>query len=345
MLYPLLRSLLFLLPAETSHDLGLKSLRLLHRLGLSGLLRPATGAAPVQVFGLDFDNPVGLAAGLDKNADYLDALGALGFGFVEVGTVTPKPQSGNPKPRLFRLAREHAIINRMGFNNKGVDHMVGRLQARRYRGIVGVNIGKNLTTKVENAVDDYLHCLRKVYAYADYIVVNLSSPNTPGLRSLQFGEQLEALLQTLQKERQLLSAQQNRRVPLLLKIAPDLTPDEVTGIADTVRKAGIDGVIATNTTLSRAGVERSPHKDEAGGLSGAPLTKASTAVVEQLVQALAGSMPVIGVGGIMQGADAVAKRQAGAALVQVYSGFIYRGPALIADCVQSLQPDQSQAHG
>ena len=337
MLYPLLRSLLFLLPAETSHDLGLKGLRLMHQLGLSGLLRPAIAAMPVQLFGLDFGNPVGLAAGLDKNADYLDALGALGFGFVEVGTVTPKPQGGNPKPRLFRLAREHAIINRMGFNNKGVDHMVERLKARRYRGIVGVNIGKNLTTKVENADDDYLYCLRKVYAVADYIVVNLSSPNTPGLRSLQFGEQLQDLLQTLQTERQLLSAQQHRSVPLLLKIAPDLRPEEVAGIAETVRKAGIDGIIATNTTLSRVGVAESPYKDEAGGLSGAPLTQASTTVVAQLVQALAGSMPVIGVGGIMRGVDAVTKRQAGAALVQLYSGFIYRGPALIADCVQALQ--------
>jgi dihydroorotate dehydrogenase len=225
----------------------------------------------------------------------------------------------------------------MGFNNKGVDHMVEQLKTRQYRGIVGVNIGKNLTTKVENAVDDYLLCLRKVYAHADYIAVNLSSPNTPGLRSLQFGEQLEALLKTLQAERQLLSAQQQRLVPLLLKIAPDLTPAEVAGIADTVRKAGIDGVIATNTTLSRVGVEQSPHRDETGGLSGAPLTQGSTAVLMQLAKALDGSMAVIGVGGIMQGADAVAKRQAGAALVQIYSGFIYRGPALIAESARALQ--------
>ncbi len=341
MLYSLLRLFLFLLPAETSHDLGLKGLRLLHSLGLAGLLKPEVPAAPVTVFGLLFDNPVGLAAGLDKNADYLDALGALGFGFVEVGTVTPKPQSGNAKPRLFRLARERAIINRMGFNNKGVDHMVAQLQRRRYRGIVGVNIGKNLTTKVEDAASDYLHCLRKVYAHADYIVVNLSSPNTPGLRSLQFGEQLESLLLQLLAERDSLSAQQGRMVPLLLKIAPDLTPEEVAGIAATVRKCGIDGVIATNTTLSRAGVEQSPFKNEAGGLSGAPLTQASTGVLAQLVTALDGSMPVIGVGGIVEGGDAAAKLEAGAALVQLYSGFIYRGPALIADCVRALQ----QRHG
>jgi dihydroorotate dehydrogenase len=336
-LYSIVRPILFLLPAETSHDLGLKALRLLHSIGLVALLKPSIPAVPTRVFGLEFSNPVGLAAGLDKNADYLDALGALGFGFVEVGTVTPRPQDGNPKPRMFRLAREHAIINRMGFNNKGVDHMVEQLKTRQYRGIVGVNIGKNLTTKVENAVDDYLLCLRKVYAHADYIAVNLSSPNTPGLRSLQFGEQLEALLKTLQAERQLLSAQQQRLVPLLLKIAPDLTPAEVAGIADTVRKAGIDGVIATNTTLSRVGVEQSPHRDETGGLSGAPLTQGSTAVLMQLAKALDGSMAVIGVGGIMQGADAVAKRQAGAALVQIYSGFIYRGPALIAESARALQ--------
>ncbi|MES2605561.1 MAG: quinone-dependent dihydroorotate dehydrogenase [Pseudomonadota bacterium] len=336
-MYSLFRFLLFFLPAELSHDLGLKGLRLLHRCGLLGLVRGAVAPLPTTVLGLDFPNPVGLAAGLDKNADYVDALGALGFGFIEVGTITPKPQPGNPKPRLFRLTGAQAIINRMGFNNKGVDHMVEQLKKRTWRGVVGVNIGKNLTTKVEDAVNDYLHCLRKVYAYADYIVVNLSSPNTPGLRSLQFGEQLEALLTTLQAEQQLLSRQQQRQVPLLLKIAPDLTADEVTSIAATVRKVGLAGVIATNTTLSRVGVEAEPAGGEAGGLSGAPLTQASTTVVNQLTQALAGSMPVIGVGGIMNGEDAVAKIEAGAALVQIYSGFIYRGPALIADAARALK--------
>jgi dihydroorotate dehydrogenase len=333
MLYSLVRSILFLLPAELSHDLGLKALKLLHNCGLIGLLRPHVPAKPVTAFGLQFANPVGMAAGLDKNADYLDALGALGFGFVEVGTVTPKAQPGNPNPRLFRLSGERAIINRMGFNNKGVDHLVAQLQRRRYTGVVGVNIGKNLTTKVEDAVQDYLHCLRKVYAYADYIVVNLSSPNTPGLRSLQFGEQLENLLQTLEQERQLLASQQQRQVPLLLKIAPDLSAEEVASIANTVCKTGIAGVIATNTTLSRVGVEQSAHGKEAGGLSGAPLTQASTAVLAQLTHALAGRLPVIGVGGVMVGADAAAKQQAGAALVQLYSGFIYRGPALIRHAV------------
>lgn len=337
MLYSIVRYLLFLLPAELSHDLGLKGLRLLHNLGLLGLLRPAIPSVPVTVFGLHFDNPVGLAAGLDKNADYLDALGALGFGFVEVGTVTPKAQPGNPAPRLFRLVPERAIINRMGFNNKGVDHMVAQLQKRRYKGVVGVNIGKNLTTSVEHAVDDYLICLRKVYTYADYIVVNLSSPNTPGLRSLQFGEPLAALLGTLKAEQQALAGQHKRQVPLLLKIAPDLTAEEVSSIADTAKKVGIDGVIATNTTLSRVGVENSPHAGEAGGLSGAPVTLASTQVLHLLVKALAGAMPAIGVGGVMEGRDAAEKVRAGATLVQVYSGFIYRGPDLIRDTVLAVQ--------
>ena len=240
MLFKLLRSLLFLLPAELSHDLGLKGLRLLHACGLLRLLAPRIEAAPCQLLGLEFANPVGLAAGLDKNADCLDALGALGFGFVEVGTVTPKPQPGNPKPRLFRLAREHAIINRMGFNNKGLAYMLARLQQRRYPGVVGVNIGKNLTTPVDRAVDDYLICLRAVYPLADYVVVNLSSPNTPGLRSLQFGEQLRSLLQTLKEAQAELARQHQRQVPLLLKVAPDLDDDEIVGIAAVLRETRMD---------------------------------------------------------------------------------------------------------
>jgi dihydroorotate dehydrogenase len=336
-LFKLARFFLFLLPAELSHDLGLKGLRLLHNCGLLGLLRPAVSAAPVRVFGLDFPNPVGLAAGLDKNADYLDALGALGFGFIEVGTVTPKAQDGNPKPRLFRLARERALINRMGFNNKGVAHMVERLRTRRYRGIVGVNIGKNLTTAVENAVQDYLLCLREVYALADYVVVNLSSPNTPGLRTLQFGEQLEHLLSALKAEQARLAALHKRHVPLLVKIAPDLGPDEISAIAATFRRHALEGVIATNTTLSREGVADSAHAGEAGGLSGAPLTTASTTVLAHLCQALGGTIPVIGVGGIMQGSDAAAKLAAGASLVQVYSGFIYAGPDLLKSAVEACR--------
>ena len=331
------RTLLFLLPAETSHDLGLKGLRCLHRLGLLGLLKPSIPVQPLAVLGLQFANPVGLAAGLDKNADYLDALGALGFGFVEVGTVTPKPQPGNPQPRLFRLRGERAIINRMGFNNKGVDHLVEQLKQHRYQGIVGVNIGKNLTTAVENAAQDYLLCLQKVYPYADYVVVNLSSPNTPGLRSLQFGEQLEQLLALLKTEQQALAELHQKQVPLLLKIAPDLTADEIISIAQSLRKYALDGVIATNTTLSREGVEGSPHAGEAGGLSGAPLTDAATSVLAQLTRALDGAMPVIGVGGIMCGADAAAKFNDGAMLVQLYTGFIFAGPVLIRDAVAARQ--------
>ncbi|MES2623909.1 MAG: quinone-dependent dihydroorotate dehydrogenase [Pseudomonadota bacterium] len=331
------RSLLFLLPAERSHDLGLKGLRLLHRIGLIGVFRPVIHNLPCTAFGLQFTNPVGLAAGLDKNADYLDALGALGFGFVEVGTVTPKPQPGNPQPRLFRLLEERAIINRMGFNNKGVDHLVEQLKRRRYKGVVGVNIGKNLTTSVENAAQDYLLCLQKVYTHADYVVVNLSSPNTPGLRSLQFGAQLEQLLATLKAEQQVLAQLHHKQVPLLLKIAPDLTPEEIISIAQSLRKYQLDGVIATNTTLSRAGVESSIHANEAGGLSGAPLTVTATSVMAQLVTALEGAMPVIGVGGIMAGEDAAKKLQRGATLVQLYSGFIFAGPSLIRDAVEACK--------
>jgi dihydroorotate dehydrogenase len=335
------RSLLFLLPAELSHDLGLKGLRLVHRCGLIALFRPQVQSLPLYVFGLHFNNPVGLAAGLDKNADYLDALGALGFGFVEVGTVTPKPQPGNPQPRLFRLRKERAIINRMGFNNKGVDHLVAQLQRRRYRGIVGVNIGKNLTTAVENAAQDYLLCLQKVYPYADYVVVNLSSPNTPGLRSLQFGVQLEQLLATLKAEQQALAQRHQRQVPLLLKIAPDLTAEEIISIAESLRTYALDGVIASNTTLGRAGVEGSLHVNEAGGLSGAPLTEAATSVLAQLASALEGTMPIIGVGGIMEGQDAAAKLKAGATLVQLYTGFIFAGPSLLRDAVAACKQLQN----
>jgi dihydroorotate dehydrogenase len=333
LLFRICRFFLFLLPAEVSHDLGLKGLGLLHKLGLSGLLRARARGVPVDCFGLHFANPVGLAAGLDKNADYVDALGALGFGFIEVGTITPKPQPGNPKPRLFRLAGQQAIINRMGFNNKGVAHLVARLQQRRYPGIVGVNIGKNLTTAVENAVDDYLYCLREVYTVADYVVVNLSSPNTPGLRSLQFGEQLEKLLATLVQERTRLAELHGRKVPLLLKIAPDLTAAEARSIAASVVQQGFDGIIATNTTIARNGVEGSRRATEAGGLSGAPVLGPSTEVLATVSAATGRKLPLIGVGGIMDGNGARQKLAAGASLVQVYSGFIYRGPALIDDCI------------
>lgn len=333
MLYRILRSLLFLLPAETSHELGLKGLRCLHGLGLVRLLGPRPPDAPVRIFGLDFANPVGLAAGLDKNADYLDALGALGFGFVEVGTVTPRPQDGNPRPRLFRLPAQRAIINRMGFNNKGLDHMVERLRQRRYRGVVGVNIGKNRDTPVERAAEDYLACLRAVYPYADYVTVNLSSPNTPGLRSLQFGSQLEELLTQLKAAQAELAVQHGRQVPLLLKVAPDLTDEEIVDIARVLRATACEGLIVSNTTLDRSGVEGARHGAEAGGLSGAPLTARASEVLEKFVAALDGALPVIGVGGIMDAQDARARFRAGASLVQLYSGFIYAGPALLRAAV------------
>jgi dihydroorotate dehydrogenase len=285
--------------------------------------------------GLNFPNAVGLAAGLDKNADAFEALGALGFGFVEVGTVTPKGQPGNAKPRLFRLPEHDAIINRMGFNNKGVDHMVSRIRKHHFDGVLGVNIGKNLTTSVEDAAQDYLACLEAVIPYADYITANISSPNTPGLRNLQFGDSLAQLISPLVAARQRYFEQYGKYVPLAVKIAPDMTDDEIKLVSDTLVAQQVDGIIATNTTLSRVAVNGHPLADEAGGLSGAPVRDASTHVVKVLTEHLKGQLPVIGVGGILSGADAVEKLQAGASLVQIYSGFIYRGPQLIKEAIAS----------
>jgi len=293
-------------------------------------------SAPRTVMGIAFPNPVGLAAGLDKNGDYIDALAALGFGFIEVGTVTPRPQPGNPKPRLFRLPRAQAIINRMGFNNQGVDYLLANVRRARYRGVLGINIGKNFDTPVERAVDDYVIGLRKVYAYASYVAVNISSPNTPNLRHLQEHDALLALLRTLKAEQQQLAQQHGKYVPLAVKIAPDLSAAAVADIAAILRNQGIDAVIATNTTLARDVVAHLPQGNEAGGLSGAPLTGRATEVVHQLHAVLQGDVPIIAVGGIMTAADAVAKARAGASLVQLYSGFIYRGPALITEVAQAL---------
>lgn len=332
MFYKVARQVLFSLPTEASHHLSLRAIDLGYRFGVTRCLLPKLDA-PVQLLGLTFKNPVGLAAGLDKNGDHIDALGALGFGFIEVGTVTPRPQPGNPKPRLFRLPQKLAIINRMGFNNKGVDHLVEQVKRSRYDGVLGINIGKNFDTPVENALSDYLICLEKVYPHADYIVINISSPNTQGLRSLQYGESLEVLLGGMTSAQQRLAEQHSRSVPLLVKIAPDLEPEEVNQIAEQFKKHKIDGVIATNTTLSRDGVEHLPHGKEQGGLSGAPVFEKSTQVLRALCDALDGAMPVIGVGGIVEGEQAIAKKQAGASLIQIYSGFIYQGPKLIADCV------------
>jgi dihydroorotate dehydrogenase len=343
-MYALARSILFRLDAETAHGRALGALDLAHRLRLTGLLAGARVDDPVELMGLRFPNRVGLAAGLDKNADHLDALGALGFGFVEVGTVTPKPQAGNPKPRLFRLPERGAIINRMGFNNAGVDHLVARVREARFDGVIGINIGKNLTTPVERAVDDYLLCLEKVHAHADYVTVNISSPNTPGLRSLQFGEQLDALLGTLREAGSRLDQAAGRRVPLAVKIAPDMSDDEVGLVAGSIARCGIDAVIATNTTISREAVAGLPHADEQGGLSGRPVFEASNRVIRELRRHLP-ELPIIGVGGIDSGEAATAKLEAGADLVQLYSGFIYRGPALVGECARALKAARGARQG
>ena len=335
-MYDLLRSLMFRLPAETSHDLALDMIGAAGRLRLAEKLVRPVPAQPVEVMGLTFDNPVGLAAGLDKNAVAVDGMAARGFGFLEVGTVTPRPQPGNPKPRLFRLPEQLAIINRFGFNNEGVDAMLERLVGVRYQGVLGINIGKNAVTPVENAVDDYLYCLRKVYDRASYVTVNLSSPNTPGLRTLQYGETLKVLLGQIKQCQKVLAEERGRYVPIAIKIAPDMTAEEVALVGATLLAEGMDAVIATNTTLDRSAVADSPYASEAGGLSGAPLTDMSTEVIRLLAAELKGQMPIIGVGGIFSGADAADKIAAGASLVQLYSGFIYRGPELIRECADAI---------
>lgn len=336
-MYSLMRSALFTLPEETSHRIALGSLDLAASLGLSGLLGGARQGRPVQVMGLEFPNVLGLAAGLDKNADHIDGLAALGFGFIEIGTVTPRPQPGNPTPRLFRLVPQQAIINRMGFNNKGIDYALQRIQKSRFRGVLGINIGKNVDTPVEKAADDYLIGLRKAWPLASYVVVNLSSPNTPGLRTLQYGEDLQRLLEALKREQQALQQADGRHVPLVVKIAPDLTAEELELIAGTLLAFTIDGVTATNTTLSREGVEQHPRHNEAGGLSGAPLRERSTRTIAGLHNALQGRIPIIGAGGISCLADAQEKIAAGASLLQIYTGFIYRGPALVREIVEGLE--------
>jgi len=336
MSYSLLRNLMFRFDAETSHHMGLKGMSLAERLKLTQLFVAPMPQVPVHVMGLEFPNPVGLAAGLDKNGEHIDGLAALGFGFLEIGTITPRAQSGNPQPRIFRLANEKAIINRMGFNNQGVDYLLEQVRASKFDGILGINIGKNVDTPVENALDDYLICLRKVYQDASYITVNLSSPNTPGLRTLQFGDSLRELLSELKEEQRKLADQYGSYKPLTVKIAPDMTAEEVGMVAQTLIENEIDGVIATNTTISREGVPNSPHKDEAGGLSGKPLTQASTQTVKTLAQELNSALPIIAAGGIMNGNDAQEKLDAGASLVQVYTGFIYRGPHLVREIVEQV---------
>ncbi|MBF8781631.1 quinone-dependent dihydroorotate dehydrogenase [Pseudomonas fulva] len=335
-MYNLARQLLFKLSPETSHDLSLDLIGAGGRLGLNGLLCKQPSALPVTVMGLEFANPVGLAAGLDKNGTAIDGFAQLGFGFLEIGTVTPRPQPGNPRPRLFRLPQATAIINRMGFNNLGVDHLLSRVRASRHDGVLGINIGKNFDTPVERAVDDYLVCLDKVYAEASYVTVNVSSPNTPGLRTLQFGDSLKQLLDALAVRREQLALVHGRRVPLAIKIAPDMTDEETALVAAALLDSGMDAVIATNTTLAREGVEGLPFSDEAGGLSGAPVFERSTHTVRILAGELAGRMPIIAAGGITEGRHAAEKITAGASLVQIYSGFIYKGPALIRESVDAI---------
>jgi dihydroorotate dehydrogenase len=340
LLYSLARPLLFSLDPEAAHNITLPALR---RAEAAGLLRNRVCPEPDPrtVMGITFPNPVGLAAGLDKDGAYIDGLAALGFGFIEVGTVTPRGQPGNPKPRMFRLPEARAIINRMGFNNGGVDAFVANVQASRFYqqklGVLGLNIGKNADTPIERAADDYLVCLRKVYPYASYVTVNISSPNTKNLRQLQGASELDALLSQLKDEQSRLADKHGRYVPITLKIAPDVDGDQVRNIAGALLRHKIDGVIATNTTLSRESVKGLRHADEMGGLSGAPVFELSNKVIRALKQELGDAIPIIGVGGIMQGADAKAKIDAGAALVQLYSGLIYRGPALIRECAAAIK--------
>jgi dihydroorotate dehydrogenase len=352
-IYEIARPLLFALDAEKAHDLTLLKLGHAHRLGLTRWLQPVLADDPVEVFGLRFRNPVGLAAGLDKNGAYVDALGALGFGLVEVGTVTPRPQAGNPKPRMFRLPAAQALINRLGFNNEGLAHFLAHVGENRAftaaGGVLGLNIGKNADTPIERALDDYGECLRAVYPTLverpGYITVNISSPNTRDLRSLQGEDQLKSLLLGLRDQRRRLADQYGKRVPMAVKIAPDLPDLDLPRVADTVVECEVDAIIATNTTVARDRVAGLPNADQTGGLSGAPLAARATAVVGALARHLQGRLPIIGVGGIMTGADARAKIAAGASLVQLYTGLVYRGPALIAECRRALQTNKRGAKG
>ncbi|MDO6426900.1 quinone-dependent dihydroorotate dehydrogenase [Thalassotalea sp. 1_MG-2023] len=336
MFYSAIRKVLFQMDPETTHDFTIKALKNTGASLLNFPYKQTVSEKPVQVMGIHFPNPCGLAAGLDKNGECIRAFDDMGFGFVEVGTVTPRPQPGNEKPRIFRLEEANAIINRMGFNNKGVDYLVDQVRKAKFRGVLGINIGKNKDTPEENAKDDYIHCMHKVYNYATYITVNISSPNTPGLRELQYGDALNALLSALKAEQLSLARQFDKYVPIAVKIAPDLTEEEIHSIAECLIANEIDGVIATNTTLARDKVSHLAHGNEAGGLSGAPVKDKSTEVIRILAKALDNKLPIIGVGGISSGQDAKDKIEAGAKLVQVYTGFIYQGPELVKDIVRAL---------
>jgi dihydroorotate dehydrogenase len=331
LIYRLARPLLFSLDEENAHQLALRAA------GVAGIFSAPVPRSPVRAMGVEFPNPIGLAAGLDKNAEHIDALAALGFGFIEVGTVTPRPQPGNPRPRLFRIEAKQAIINRFGFNNVGVDAFIANVRRARWRGVLAINIGKNAETPAERAIDDYALCLEKVYAHAAYVTINISSPNTQGLRTLQEAQQLDALLARLTRLRASLADRHGRRVPLVVKVAPDLAPDEIQSIADAVRRHGVEGVIATNTSVSRQGVEGLRHANEAGGLSGAPIREMATRVLRAFAAALRGEVTLMGAGGVMSGADAKEKFAAGAQLVQLYTGLIYRGPDLVSECASAFR--------
>ncbi|OBU29243.1 quinone-dependent dihydroorotate dehydrogenase [Photobacterium kishitanii] len=336
MLYRIARSAIFQLDAEKAHDLAIQNFSRFTGTPLDIFYRQHVPERPVEVMGITFKNPVGLAAGLDKNGECIDAFGTMGFGFVEVGTVTPRPQSGNDKPRLFRLIPAEGIINRFGFNNLGVDNLVENVKKSTYDGVIGINIGKNKDTPIEKGAEDYLICMEKVYQYAGYIAVNISSPNTPGLRSLQYGEALDDLLSQLKQKQTELAEKHGKYVPLALKIAPDLDDQEIVQVCESLIRNNIDGVIGTNTTLDRTLVEGMDHCDEMGGLSGRPLQNKSTEVIRKMAIALDGALPIIGVGGIDSAMAAREKMQAGAQLVQVYTGFIYHGPRLVKDIVNGL---------
>lgn len=344
MLYSLARPLLFALDAERAHQFTLAALDAANKFGIAHFFGGRVMDSPRNVMGLDFPNPVGLAAGLDKNAEHVDSLSQLGFGFIEVGTVTPRPQPGNPPRRLFRLPQAHALINRMGFNNHGVERLIANLRTIRFRGILGINIGKNFDTPIERALEDYRYCLRAVYEYASYVTINISSPNTQNLRNLQEGPALENLLSGLTIERKALSDQHGRRVPIAVKISPDLDRSDVDFVAQAACRHDMDAIIATNTTISRQGVETLPLASQPGGMSGAPLREQSTRIVTWLAGALAGQLPIIAVGGITRGADAVEKVSAGASLVQLYTGLIYRGPRLVSECARALQTSMPERH-
>ena len=335
-MYSILQKLLFTQDAEWSHDFSINWLKRSQHNFLNLAYKQKITDKPAELFGLRFKNAVGLAAGLDKNGECIDGFAAMGFGFIEVGTVTPLPQDGNDKPRMFRLPKGQAIINRMGFNNKGVDYLVRQVEAANYTGVLGINIGKNKLTPEEQALDDYLICLRKVYPHAGYVTVNISSPNTPGLRNLQHGDALNALLRGLKLEQNKLADKHGKYVPVLVKIAPDLENNEITQIADSFVSTGIDGVIATNTTIDRSMVAGQQYADQAGGLSGSVLAGKSQKVVEKLSSVLGGAIPIIGVGGIDSALTGKARISAGSSLIQIYSGLIYKGPGLIKEIVDGL---------